>query len=59
MALALPNETNSDRPLLVVLVDSPSAAGRLFALLTPDALAGHVAVALVNDRLVALPWQGQ
>ena len=59
VALALPDEDNVDRPFLVVLAGSAPAAQRLFALLTPDALAARVAVALVNGRLVALPWHAQ
>ncbi len=59
VALALPDEDNIDRPFLVVLAGSTSAAQRLFARLTPDALAARVAVALVNGKLVALPWRAQ
>ncbi len=59
VALALPDENNSNRLFLVVLADSTSAAQRLFALLTPDALAARVAVALVDGKLVALPWHAQ
>ncbi|HUK76510.1 MAG TPA: DUF4430 domain-containing protein [Thermoleophilia bacterium] len=59
VALALPDENNGHRPSLVVLADSTSAAQRLFALLTPGALAARVGVALVDGRLVALPWHAQ
>ncbi len=59
VALALPDTNNGNRPFLVVLADSTSAAQRMFILLTPNALAGHVAVALVNGSLVTLPWHAQ
>ncbi len=58
-ALTLPAENADDRPLLVVLADSPSAADRFFTLLTPKALAGRVGVALIGDELVPLPWKGE
>lgn len=58
-ALAFTDEHNSNRLLLVLLADSTRAAERLFAILTPSALAGHIGVALVNGRPLALPWQTQ
>jgi hypothetical protein len=59
VALAFSDEQSSNRLLLVLLADSTPAAERLFTLLTPRALAGHVGVALVNGKLLALPWQAQ
>lgn len=58
-ALALADERSGGRPLLVLLVDSPSALTRLLGLLRREALAGRVAVALLDERLVALPWRGE
>ncbi len=54
-ALSLPNPDDPERPLLLVLVADPAQAADAFATLTPTALSGRLAVAVVDGVVVSLP----
>jgi len=56
-AVALPNAADPERPLLLVLLADAGAAEEAFELLTPTALGGRHAVAVVEGGVVALPLQ--
>ncbi|MEZ5124985.1 MAG: DUF4430 domain-containing protein [Thermoleophilia bacterium] len=58
VALAMPGDADGEL-LLIMIVESPATAERLFTLLTPDAVAGHVAMAVADDELATLPWRKQ
>jgi hypothetical protein len=55
-ALPAPNQDDPSRPFLILLGASGMDLEDLLSRLSADALNARVGVALVDDRLVALPW---
>jgi hypothetical protein len=55
-ALPAPNQDDPSRPFLILLGASGADLEDLLSRLSADALNARVGVALVDDRLVALPW---
>lgn len=60
-ALAVPavNVADPERPFLVVLGATAADLETVLARLTAEDLSASVAVAVVDDRLVRLPWEGE
>jgi hypothetical protein len=58
-ALALADPRDAQRPVLLLLGANADAVHALLDQLTPASLTARVGVALVDSRLVALPWQGR
>lgn len=60
-AAAVPalNQEDPSRPFLVLLGATQADLEALLSRLPPEAFNARVAVALVDDRLVALPWTGE
>ncbi len=55
--VALPNAAAAESPLLLVVLAEPGAGADAFGLLTPEAMSAHLAVAVVDGVVVALPLQ--
>jgi len=58
-AVPAPNQEDPSRPFLVLLGATQADLEALLSRLPPEAFNARVAVALVDDRLVALPWTGE
>jgi Domain of unknown function (DUF4430) len=56
-ALALANPRHAEEPVLLLMGSSAAAVQALLDQLTPANLTARVGVALVDGRLVGLPWQ--
>ena len=56
VALAAPNFDDPDRPLLVVLGQTARDIEAILLHLTPESLTARIGVALVDDKIIALPW---